>query len=475
MSQLPNYYLTTDFNEIYARHPPPDSFASGMFRWPRGDIDALQDRLFREIIGDAWKNPFYEGVWRDAGLAPGDISGLDDIAKLPVVTVDDFKQSIEADPPFGRHQSAALAARGLEALKIQSSGGTTGRPRPTLFGPVEWEVQAIQTARSLYLQGARPGDVLHIPVTLSTANMGWCYFQAAFYYLGVIPITPGSGVVTDTKRQVELLRDWGANLLVAFPEYLLHMAQVAQEQGIDPHELGLKFVTTYLGPDTEGHLRRELEEAWGCEVFDNYGTHEIGVASFECEARHGLHFNEDTLYVEVVDVDTGQPVSPGETGNLVATSLYRRYPPLIRYNLMDRVRLMDEDRCACGSSMRRMDHFLGRSDDMVKLRGVNVYPMACLNAIRSDSRSTGEWVCIVDTVRNAGVPRDEMTVQVECQATGDTTGFVEGLEARLRADLGVRVQVEAVAAGSLGDLTNFGREGKVRRLVDRRPHYGKKA
>jgi phenylacetate-CoA ligase len=185
-----------------------------------------------------------------------------------------------------------------------------------------------------------------------------------------------------------------------------------------------------------------------------------------------MHLNEDTIYVEVADVDTGEVLPYGETGNLVATALHRHHPPLIRYNLMDLVRLLPRERCDCGSHMRRMDHFLGRSDDMVKLRGTNLYPMACLNAVQSDQRTTGQWLCVLDRVGEGGEAREEMTVRVEYRDESvDKEGMRRELEARLKVDLGVRVAVEPVPPGSLADLTNYGREGKVRRLLDRRPGF----
>lgn len=471
---LPNYFRTTDFEAIFERHPLPDDFATGMFRWSADQVRAHQEQRFREVLQVAWQNSFYKRRWAEHDIEPGDIAGLEDLPRLPVVTVDDFKNEIDANPPFGQHQGVRPADAAHGALKIQSSGGTTGRPRPTMFGSVEWEVQGIQTARALYIQGARPGDVMQIPATLSTANLGWVYFQACFYYLGVVPITTGSGVVTPSRRQVDIAQAWGANILGAFPEYLMHLAGTARDMGVDPTSLGMKFISTYLGPDTDEGLRRSLEAAWGCPIYDNYGTHEIGVASFECQEQDGLHFNEDTIFVEVADIDTGAVLPEGRLGNLVATSLHRRHPPLIRYNLMDLVSLKPHATCACGSSMLRMGHFMGRSDDMVKLRGTNLYPMACLSAVQSDPRSTGQWLCVVDRIDHDDGPRDELVVQVEYRDGSDGLDEMRQIIAdRLKVDLGVRVDVEPVPEGSLAEATNYGREGKVRRLLDRRPGYAR--
>ncbi len=170
-------------------------------------------------------------------------------------------------------------------------------------------------------------------------------------------------------------------------------------------------------------------------------------------------------------MDTDQLVPDGQKGNLVMTSLYRHHPPLIRYNLRDYVRIVGDGttRCGCGSATRKMDHFLGRSDDMVKIRGTNVFPMACVRAVTSDDRTTGEWLCVVERQTSRLDVRDDMTVRVETKGdVGERESLIHVLEDRLKSDLGIRVTVELVPAGSLAEFT-YGREGKARRLLDRRP------
>ncbi|MEE8433422.1 MAG: AMP-binding protein, partial [bacterium] len=441
------------------------------FKWPADQVRELQGRRFLAMMAVGWDNAFYRERWAGAGLEPGDINSLDDITKLPTFNSDDIKDNQRDHPPFGSFSGVELH-RELQSnpIKMQTSGGTTGKPRPTLFGVLEWEMNALQVARSMYMQGARPGDVLLIPATNSLANLAWCYYKAAHDYLGMMPLTTGSGVVTPSLKQIELAFDYGVNVIMSFPEYLTQLAKVAREDyGRDARDLGLKFIPTYLGPDTEGVLRRELEALFDTQVYDNYGTHEVSNAAFEGEDQDGLYLMEDCIYLEVVDVETGLPVEPGQTGNLVATSLFRKIPPIIRFNLRDLTRILPQRPSALGTHFRRMDHFLGRSDDMVKLRGTNLYPMGCLSAVRSDPRTTGEWMCIVERhVRNE-VIRDEMTVQVEVRRqAGGREGLQEVLEQRLLTDLGVRVAVELVEEGALADVSNLGREGKPRRLVDRR-------
>ena len=181
------------------------------------------------------------------------------------------------------------------------------------------------------------------------------------------------------------------------------------------------------------------------------------------------------MYFEIVDTETGEPVPDGESGNLVVTVFYRALPPIIRFNLRDLGRILHTGTCDCGSNFRRMDHFLGRSDDMVKIRGVNLNPMACLSAVQSDARTTGEWVCIAETVERRGVRREEMIVQIEvANDAGAAEGLGERMEELLKGDLGLGVRVELVAQGSLDEIANVGgREGKPKRLIDRRPGYRK--
>ena len=477
-TQLPIYHNALDWDQFYRDYPVPDVFEQTVYKWPAERIRDLQNERFLELVAHGWQNPFYRKRWQAAGLEAGDIHSLEDIVKLPPYNSDDVKQDQLDHPPWGEFHNVSEADRAAAPFKIQTSGGTTGKPRTTMYTPQEWEMNGLTAARCLYILGARPGDVMQIPVTLSLANLGWCVYKAVHDYLGILPVTAGSGVVTPSARQIELAFDYGTNLWCSFPEYLTRLAQTCRDEfGRDFRELNTKFILTFLGPDTDGTLRRDLEELLGCPVYDNYGTNELGEAAFECPQKAGLHFMEDCMYFEVLDTETGEPVAPGDSGNLVVTVFHRRVPPIIRFNLRDLGRILHTDTCGCGSNFRRMDHFLGRSDDMVKVRGVNLNPMNCLNAIKSDDRTTGEWFCVVDQTERDGVLREEMTVRIEVKSdVGALDGLEDGLAARLKADLGLTVGVDLVAAGSLDEVANVGgREGKAKRLVDNRPGYQKKS
>jgi phenylacetate-CoA ligase len=467
---VPYYHRSIDFDTLVREYPPSQDYAETVFLYGRQEIEEIQNKRLLEIVEWAWGNPFYRKKWEAHGVRPQEIRSKDDLGKLPMVAVEDFKDSIKAHPPFGEHPGLTRADGARTPIKIQSSGGTTGMPRPTLFTPWEWEIQGIQGSRALWIQGARPGDVMQIPSTLSTANLGWFYYLSCLHWSGIVPVTLGSGNVTPSRRQLEVAFDWRVNLWAGFPEYLLHLASVAEQEGLDLRKLNTRFIASFLGPDLDGSLRKMMEGVWHCPVFDNYGTHEVGLPAFECQEKDGLHMLEDMFIVEVADVDTDQVLPAGEKGNLVITSLYRKHPPLIRYNLRDYVRIVSDGRtrCGCGSYTVKMDHFLGRSDDMVKLRGTNVFPMACVRAVTSDDRTTGEWLCVVERMTAGLDVREDMTVQVEIKPeVTDRQELIRVLEDRLKSDLGIRVAVELVPAGGLAQFT-YGREGKARRLLDKR-------
>jgi phenylacetate-CoA ligase len=464
---IPRYWESVDWAALERDYPPPPEYAMSHGRLSADELAALQERRFLERIGQAWQAPFYRKRWTEAGLAPGDIRGLDDLDRIPTFTSDDLKESIAAAPPFGEHYaSGSLPAT---PLKIQTSGGTTGMPRPTLFDPVAWEVQAIQMARAFYAQGARPGDIAQITYTNALGNAAWNAYTAMHHWMGVIPLTTGTGLVTPSERQLEYAETMGTAWWFARGEYLGRLTQVAEQTGFDLRQrLRTRFLHSYLGPDHDGSLRGLLQQAWGVPVYDNYGTHEIGLVAFECQAQDDKHLNEDTVILQTVDVDSGEATADGEQGAVVATSLHRSVPPVIRYNLRDLMILRERTECGCGLRGRKLSMFLGRADEMVKLRGTNVYPVACQTAINHDHRTSGDYICVAYYVGEGLGRREEMVVQVERRSSGvDADALRRDLERALHRDLGVHVNVAIVDPGTLAEFTRLGSD-KVRRLRDLR-------
>jgi phenylacetate-CoA ligase len=332
-----------------------------------------------------------------------------------------------------------------------------------LYSPQDRETMAILGGRRFAMHGVQPGDMVLITYSFGLGNGGMAPREAIWRYTGAIPVTSGSGAGTPTRRQIELIKAWGIKVILGFPSYLRHMALVARdEMGIDPKSLGVRLLGTHLGME-----RRELiEDLWGAPAFDMYGTHESGMLAAECEHQSGMHVMEDAFLLEIADPETGAILADGERGTTYITTLYKWGAPQIRFNVND-ISAFHTDSCPCGSSMRRLQRIFGRNDNMIKLRGVNVFPEAIGAVLLEDSRSNGEFFCFVDQVGEARA--DQMDVWVELpEPDADKAAFQEEFERRLKEVLGVKVVVTPVGKGQLDKYTGTSSTSKVKRLMDRR-------
>lgn len=468
--EKPNFYWKSlDWEALTRDYPPPGLYEQTVGRMSEGEVRALQNARFLERVAEAWQYPFYRDRWTAAGLEPGDIRGLDDIEKIPPFTSDDLKEAFVRQPPFGDHQPSSEDYLRDAHVRILTSGGTTGLPRVTLFDSRALEIQGIQSARGFWAQGLRPSDIIQITYTNSLANAAWCTLSGAFHWIGAIPMTTGSGVVTSSERQLQYAAAWGTTAWFTRAEYLARLTGVARETGFDLHSLKTRHIHSHIGPDADGARRRALEEAWNAPVYDNYGTHEIGAIAFECREKAGMHISEDTVYVEIADIATGRALPHGETGNLIATSLYRSVPPIIRFNMRDQLATFPRERCGCGLCTLKLSNFRGRSDEMVKLRGTNVYPLACTEAIARDPRTNGEFVCVVSYEGSGITQRERFVVRIERRDLSvDADALGADMDAALHRDLGVRVEIEIADPGTLAEFTGLGLQNKTRRLLDLR-------
>jgi phenylacetate-CoA ligase len=282
-------------------------------------------------------------------------------------------------------------------------------------------------------------------------------------YTGAVPIVTGSGAITPTRRQIELAKLWGINVIAGMPAFLRHLGQVARdEMNIDPRSLGIKVVASHLGPES----RDSLQELWGAPCYDAYGTHESGNMACECECQSGMHVLEDAFILEIRDPESGRPMPVGEKGTIYITTLYKYGAPQIRFNVND-ISAIAPGNCACGSTLHRLERIYGRNDNMVKLRGVNVFPEAIGVVVAEDKRTNGEFFCIVESVGETRT--DEMRVMVELKdQKADPAVFKSELERRLREVLGVRVLVEPVGLKELDQFTGTSQVTKIKRLLDKR-------
>ena len=277
----------------------------------------------------AYRVPFFRRRWDAAGFDPRSIASLDDLHRIPFYTVDDIRKSIEEHPPYGDYQGVRPEDATHDPMRVFMSGGTTGKSRPTLYTAWDREVGAILMARALYMQGLRPGDVVLNSWAYSTHNGAFAFDEALYRWLNCVVLTTGTGTVTSSRRQIELAQQYGANAILTTGDYLLHLAEVAREMGVDPKR-DLKLTALPNIGD-----RALLEQTFGADNYASYGFHEVQWVATECPERQGLHIFEDAFVVQVVDPETGEALPDGELGSLVVTEIYKTGSPQFRYDIMD--------------------------------------------------------------------------------------------------------------------------------------------
>lgn len=460
---VPWYWHSLDFDQLTRDYPPPPDFFKTTFKLSRDELRVIQEKRFLATVARGWEIPFFQRHWGEAGISRGDIRTLDDLQKLPPYGVAEIRDSIARNPPFGDFMGLSPADGKTMPLVLQTSGGTTGMPRPMLYCPQDRETMAILGGRRFALHGVRPGDLVLVTYSLGLGNGGMAPREALWRYTGAVPVMTGSGANTPTRRQIEIIKAWGVQVVLGFPSYLRHMALVARdEMGIDPRTLGVRLLGTHLGMDDRG----QIEDLWGAKAFDMYGTHESGMMGAECHAQSGMHVQEDAFILEIADPETGKILADGEKGTIYITTLYKYGAPQIRFNVND-ISAFRTDACPCGGTQRRLARIFGRNDNMIKLRGVNVFPEAIGAAVAEDARSNGEFFCFVDRIGEAGI--DQMAVHVEVRdGDADRETMRADLERRLKEVLGVKVAVVLVNRGALDPYTGTSQISKIKRVMDRR-------
>jgi phenylacetate-CoA ligase len=449
----PTYFDAADVPRLLADYPLGPNFATGFRQLSRDALRARQEIRFATVMRRAWQIAFYRRRWQAVGLEPGDIRGLDDIGKLPVYAKSDLMQSIAEHPPWGDfHGLEAWPVEARPPVVLHTTSGTTGRPQVLLFGP-----------KSRF-QGMRPGDVVHSVYGHGMVNGGHYVRETVLHFTNAMFLSAGTGIETRSHTHVELMRDFGATVLVGFADYIRRLAEVAREQDILPgRDIKIRMISGHLGREN----RDAVGQAWGgAELFDWYGVGDTGIIAGEGPDHAGLYVMEDAQYIELLDPETGAPVPDGAAGNLVVTCLYKDdVYPIIRFNTND-LTAFESGASPLGLNLRRIQGFLGRSDNMVKLRGINIYPTAIAAWLVGRSDTTGEYLCRV--VRDP-LGRDDMTVTIELAAgVADSAARRADLKALLKQRLGVEVGIELVAAGRLAPLTGLESRQKPIRLIDDR-------
>jgi phenylacetate-CoA ligase len=458
-----NYFDAADLPTIRREYPLGRAFLDRFQGMSRDELRSIQNRRFLEVMAFAWKVPFYQRLWGKAGITAGDVKSIDDIAVLPAYSKSDLMESVELHPPIGDFHGIDAHPPGRRPpIVLQTTSGTTGKPQPLLFGPKSREIQNILLARTYLLQGMRSDDVVHSVYGFGMVNGGHYIRETIVHWVGAQLLSAGTGVETRSAQQLALMRDFGATVLTGFGDFVKRLAEIARENGIEPgRDIRLRMITGHLGP--EG--REPMSEAWGgCAVYDWYGVGDTGIIAGEGPDQSGMHVMEDAQYLELVHPDTGAAVDAGEPGDMVCTCLFKDDVfPIIRFNTHDVTEEISGD-SPLGLPFRRILGFRGRSDNMVKLRGINVFPTAIGGVLASERADfAGEYVCEVE---RAGA-REEMTVRAEVRVE-PSEALRQAYEALLRARLGVEVKVVLQSPGSLAELTGIETRQKPIRLIDRR-------
>jgi phenylacetate-CoA ligase len=419
---------------------------------PRDRLAALQLERLRGSLARAGVTPFYDGVLSRAGVEPSGLRSLEDLQRIPFTTKDDLR----AHYPLG-----LVAVPRAEVARIHGSSGTTGRPTFVAYTARDLERWSGLCARFLVAGGLRPDHLVHVAFGYGLFTGGFGLHQGIEKVgAGIVPVAGGN-----TPRQVMLLRDLRPDVLVCTPSYALHIAEVARADGGDSRDLGLSLGHFGVEPWTE-EMRVEIERELGIRAFNNYGLSEVigpGVSG-ECGARAGMHVAEDHFLVECVDPWTLEPVSDGEVGELVFTSLTKEAMPILRYRTRDLASL-DRSPCPCGRTGVRMSRVVGRSDDMFIVRGVNVFPSQIEEALLRVEGAAPHYV--IEIARPGTL--DEAVVKVEIRPRDFSDEMRQMVALRDRIDheihsiTGIRMTVELVAPNALGRS-----EGKARRVIDHR-------
>lgn len=418
----------------------------------REDMKALQSSKLKKMVERAYNNvPFYKQKLDEAGVSPADINSIDDITKLPFTLKSDLRDNY----PYG-----LFAVPMSELIRIHASSGTTGKQTVVGYTKNDIDVWAEGAARAIAATGGTKEDIVHVSYGygLFTGGLG-LHYGAEYLGATAIPVSTGN-----TARQIQIFQDFGSTVLCCTPSYALYLGESIRDAGISLDTIKLRAGIFGAEPWTDA-MRKQIETLLGIEAFDIYGLSEIagpGV-SFDCHYHNGMHINEDYFYPEVIDPETLEPVPDGTVGELVFTCIGKEALPLIRYRTRDLCSITHE-KCECGRTTVRMSKPVGRSDDMLIIRGVNVFPSQIEHVLLNQGMEPN-YLITVDRVNNL----DTLTVDVEmAQNTfSDTVKDLETakkkLEAAMQNTLNVHANVRFVEYGTIPRS-----EGKAKRVIDNR-------
>ncbi len=419
----------------------------------RDEMSAIQsERLVKTVSRVYHSIPSYRAKMQEKGLVPGDIKSIEDISKLPFTIKSDLRDNY----PFGM-----FTVPMSEIVRVHASSGTTGKPTVVGYTRNDLQMWAEVVTRTLGMSGVHKNDIVQIAYGygLFTGGLG-LHYGTENLGATVIPISGGN-----TQKQIQLMQDFGTSVIACTPSYALFLAEVMKDMGIDPESLNLRVGIFGAEPWSES-MRKEIETKLKIKAIDIYGLSEVigpGV-SCECEHQAGMHINEDHFIPEIIHPETLEPMEPGEIGELVFTTVTKEGIPIIRYRTRDLTRL-NYDKCACGRTLVRMEKCMGRSDDMLIIRGVNVFPSQIESVLLEMSETEPHYLLIVE--REGTLDILKLMVEVQEQFFSDEIRVLEGLKKKIKhniqSTLGISVDVKLVEPKTIERTA-----GKSKRVIDNR-------
>jgi phenylacetate-CoA ligase len=419
----------------------------------RSEMRKIQSERLTETVRRIYHNiPGYRKKMQEAGLVPGDIQSIDDLPKLPFTTKEDLRDNY----PFGM-----FTVPMSEIVRLHASSGTTGKPTVVGYTRKDLNTWAEVVTRTLVMAGVHRNDIVQVAYGygLFTGGLG-LHYGTENLGATVIPISGGN-----TQKQIQLMQDFGTTVIACTPSYALHLAEEIRDMGIQSDELKLRVGIFGAEPWSE-NMRREIESKLNLKAIDIYGLSEVIGPGVSCECIHqmGMHINEDHFVPEIIDPESLLPVAPGERGELVFTTITKEGIPLIRYRTRDLTRL-NYDTCRCGRTLVRMEKCTGRSDDMLIIRGVNVFPSQIESVLLEMSETEPHYLLIVDREGNLDTLR--LMVEVQEQFFSDEIKVLESLRKKIahniQSTLGVTVDVKLVEPRTIERTA-----GKAKRVIDNR-------
>ncbi|SRR5579875_188592 len=444
---------------------------------PRDELGRIRDKKFKTMVHFLYENsPWYHRKFDELKLKPSDFSGVKDIAKGPLTVKEDFAINQIEKPPFGDFQTISMDEWARNGWFIESTGGTTQKPRLFMVSKSDMEVWSYIYARAFWAFGIRPGNILFNATVYGPFPGMWGSHYGA-HVIGV-PIIPGGGM--DSKRRLFFMKECKADVLIAVPSYVMHLAEEARKSGIDPaKDLNIDHVVMMAEPGAcVPSTKRRIQADWSATTHDYFGHTEAfmgGCLGFSCAEEDAQdqrpvadHISEDMSVVEVVNPDTMEPVGKGEKGITVVTNMFAVSNPAFRYVMGDLIEYTDE-KCECGRTFgRAIGGLLGRVDDMLKIRGTVVYPSAIQSVVQTFKEFGNEYQIILTKTGEL----DEILVKVEVDPSVPRDRWGElskKLIEEIALVIGLRTAVELCEAGSLSRFTRGDLDAKAKRVKDLRP------